>query len=257
MKTMLQTMTLRFLIAFQFLTIIPVRIRAPFGAPELAQAMGFFPVVGALIGLATAGCWAGAGWLIGPGAAAVCAVAALAVVTGGLHLDGAADLADALGSGKDREEKLRIMADSRVGAMGAAAVALVLLTKTALIGSLPRHDVWLAIVVMAAASRCGMLVPALAFGYGRKEGGTAAPFVENLAPGTVAAAVLLTFVLAGVALHAAGLIAVAVALAAAWFAGWGAARILGGVTGDVLGAVNELGELVWLAAFEAALHRLL
>ncbi|MEK7476055.1 MAG: adenosylcobinamide-GDP ribazoletransferase [Candidatus Coatesbacteria bacterium] len=247
-------MMLGFPIALQFLTVIPVRIRAAFGGPELARAMAWFPVVGALLGLLAAGVLVGWTRFVGPGAAAAVAVAVLAVVTGGLHLDGVADLADALGSHKSREEKLRIMDDSRIGAMGAATVALVLILKVALIASLPRSIAWTALVAMAAASRCAMLVPAVAFPYARREGGTAAPFVEYLGPVTVAVAVALTAALAGGLFHVAGLVATTVVLVAAWLAGAVAARALGGITGDVLGAVNELGELVWLAALPAALR---
>jgi adenosylcobinamide-GDP ribazoletransferase len=247
-------MILGFPIALQFLTVIPVRIRTAFGGPELARAMAWFPVVGALLGLLAAGALVGWTRFVGPGAAAAVTVAVLAVVTGGLHLDGVADLADALGSHQSRDEKLRIMEDSRIGAMGAVAVALVLILKVALIASLPRSIAWQALVAMAAASRCSMLVPALVFPYARREGGTAAPFVEHLRPGTVAVAVALTAALAGGLFHVAGLAAAATVLGAAWLAGALSARVLGGVTGDVLGAVNELGELVWLAALPAALR---
>ena len=93
---------MRFLIALQFLTIIPVAIRKRFGADELARSMIWFPAVGALLGLALAGANAVLSVFFAPLVTAAALAALLALMTGGLHLDGVADVADAMFSGKGR-----------------------------------------------------------------------------------------------------------------------------------------------------------
>lgn len=245
-------MILGFAIALQFLTIVPVRLRAAVGDAELSRAMGWYPVIGALLGLVVAGVYLVSGRYISPGVAPVLAVATAALLTGGLHLDGVADCADAAGAVKTREERLRIMDDPHLGAMGAAAIVIVLLLKCALIASLPGKTAWMALVAALAASRAGILVPAIAFPYARRDTGGTGSFLSQLRGETVAIAVILAAVLAGGLFPVPGLIATAAAIAGAWLTGWAASRVLGGVTGDVLGAANEVGELAWLAAFIAA-----
>src|SRR5262249_40082429 len=124
-----------FLVAVSFLTIVPVKAGVV-GSAELSRSLAFFPLVGLLLGVVLAGM----AWLIPPGATAglvgVGLTALLAVLTGGFHLDGLADVFDGLGGGRgDRERMLAIMKDSRIGAHGAAALVLVLMGKAfALVG---------------------------------------------------------------------------------------------------------------------------
>ncbi len=107
--------------AVRFLTRVPVPGR-PTDADDIAGAVGWFPLVGALVGLATAGIFHGASQVWPPGVAAVLGIAFGLMLTGGFHEDGATDATDGLGGGWTRERVLEIMKDSRIGAYGAMAL---------------------------------------------------------------------------------------------------------------------------------------
>jgi adenosylcobinamide-GDP ribazoletransferase len=238
---------MRFFIALQFLTIIPVRIKRIFGDKELAQSMFFFPFVGIVLGLALAGMQQAASLVFTVQVTSIMLVTVLAVLTGGLHLDGIADTADALFSCKDRNEKLRIMKDSRIGAMGAAALALTILLKASLVASIPSAIVVPTLIFFPAAGRCGQLLPALIYRYARGEVSTGS-FITKLSLRTVLPAFLLMMLLSAGLLQLSGICALAVVLAASMLAGKFIAAKLGGMTGDALGAINEGCEIVFLGA---------
>jgi vitamin B12 transporter len=242
---------MRFFIALQFLTIIPVRIKKRFGEDELARSAFFFPLVGIILGLALGGVEMAASQVFPVFPVSVILIAVLAALTGGLHLDGLADTADALFSGKGREEKLRIMKSGQIGAMGASALALTLLLKAALISSIPGKIVSATLILFPASSRCGLLLPALIFRYARPEGGTGKPFIGPPSGGrlrTVLAAVILTVLFAAGLLFLVGLIALGIVFAVAVSVGKLIASKIGGLTGDALGAINEVCEITFIGA---------
>ena len=115
--------------AVRFLTVLPWPGARSCEPAAVARAAWAFPVVGLLVGACSTAAGLAAAWLFGPPLHVIAAVAASAVVTGGLHLDGLADSADALFSWRSREKKLEILRDSRTGTMGALALFLVLATK--------------------------------------------------------------------------------------------------------------------------------
>jgi len=234
-------------VAAMLLTRLPAG-RLSGHVPTLAEARWAWPLVGAGIGaLMWAACAGAAALGLPSGVSALLAVAAGVLVTGGLHEDGLADLADGFGGGRERERKLEIMRDSRIGSYGVLALAIVLGLKVqamaGVAGSAP--PLW-PFVALAAGSRFAMLAvlevlpPARADGLGHAAGqaGGWRPWA-GLA---VALAVLLP--LGGAAL---GLVA-AMALAAVAMAAL-AKRQIGGQTGDVLGAVQQVSDCAgWLAA---------
>ena len=173
-------------------------------------------------------------------------VALLAALTGGLHLDGVADVFDALGGGRgDKQRMLDIMRDSRIGAHGAAALVLLLLAKVAAVAELlARRDLG-GLLAFPAVARWAV-TPAIVFHpYARAEG-TGRAFNGEARPWEVAGATVL-LALALVAVGPRLLVPAAGALAAATlFALW-LRRRLGGLTGDVYGASIELAEVVTLA----------
>ena len=231
-------------IAFGFLTRVPV----PTGAVlprELGRAVAWFPAVGAVLGAMLAGLAHVLDGRLAPSLVAVAVVALLAAVTGGLHLDGVADVFDALGGGRgSRDRMLAIMRDSRIGAHGAAALALLLAGKLAAIAALVAHGRAWPVFAAPVAARWAV-VPLIAwFPYARPDGlGTA--FHDHAGAAQVAGAT----VLAALALGGFGAPMVAPALAALatalGLALW-LTRRLGGLTGDVYGAAIELAELVFL-----------
>lgn len=231
-------------LALAFLTRLPVRVGAH-AARDVGRAVAFFPLVGLVLGLVLA---LAARLLAGrvPGSvAAVLLAALLAVLSGGLHLDGLADTFDALGaSGASRVLRLEILRDSRIGAHGAAALALGLLLKVTALHAVLATPSLATIVLFPAVGRLAAVPVVLLFPYARTEGLGAAFHAYALPRDALAAAAIVLValgVLDGAAWRAA-LAAVLVALAFASFV----ARRLGGVTGDVCGAVIELAEIVFL-----------
>jgi adenosylcobinamide-GDP ribazoletransferase len=197
-------------------------------------------VVGALVG-ACAGLVAfGADQVLTPFLAAGIAVVFEALVTGGIHLDALADCADGLG-GHTRERALEIMRDGSIGAFGATALALDLLLKTGAVAEL--LDGWSTLPTLAAAFALGRAAPlalAWALPYARPEGGSGSVLADQAGAATLAGGLALGVALAAglVGLRSVALVAGAVVPVLA--VGWMAARRLGGVTGDVLGAALEL-----------------
>jgi adenosylcobinamide-GDP ribazoletransferase len=229
-------------LAVTTLTVLPVRA-GRIDRRAAAVAMSVAPFVGGLLGLVLAGVLAvleraGAPELVAAG----CTVAAGALLTRGLHLDGLADTVDALGSYRDGGAALEIMKKPDIGPFGVAAVALALLTQTAAVAAL---DPW-ALVVAWAAGRLGVTlacrrtVPAArATGLGALVAGTVPTPVAVLLTVAVAAA-------AGAAGRWQGPVAVAAAALAALLLVRHAARRFGGITGDVIGAAVEVATTVAL-----------
>jgi adenosylcobinamide-GDP ribazoletransferase len=230
--------------AFAFLTRLPVW-SGPLRDEDLGRSVSFFPVVGLVLGLVLTGLASLLADVVPATLAAVALVALLAALTGGLHLDGVADVFDALGGGRgDRQRMLDIMKDSRIGAHGATALVLVLLAKVYALAELVARRDLAGLLAFPAVARWSV-TPAIVFHpYARAEG-TGRAFNGEARPWEVAAATAL-LALSLVALGPRLLVPAAGALAAATlFALW-LRRRLGGLTGDVYGASIELAEVVTL-----------
>jgi adenosylcobinamide-GDP ribazoletransferase len=231
--------------AFAFLTRLPVW-SGPLRDEDLGRSVTFFPIVGLVLGLVLTGAGSLLAGALSPTLGAVGLVAVLAALTGGLHLDGVADVFDALGGGRgDRQRMLDIMKDSRIGAHGAAALVLVLLAKVLAASEvLARRDLP-GLLAFPAIARWAV-TPAIVFHpYARAEGTGRAFSGAARAWEVVGATALLALAL--FALGPRLLVPAAGALAAATvFALW-LRRRLGGLPGDVFGASIELAEVVALA----------
>lgn len=250
-----------FLIAVQFFTRIPVTGRLAqwvgFSPQMLTASAVHFPGVGWLVGALCALAWWLVAWGWGPGAWAAVAATALGLwVTGCFHEDGLADTADALGGHVDRDRALVIMKDSRIGSYGAAALALALLAKCALLTLLAGQGVQAAVVGLLAAhvlSRAAPLWLLWRLPYVADEAGSKSkPLASTVHLGGLLRASL--WVLPAVALlawHWGGLRVVGVLLAVALVVAYMhrlLKRRLGGFTGDTLGATQQLAELAVYAA---------
>jgi adenosylcobinamide-GDP ribazoletransferase len=238
-----------FRVALEFLTIIPLPARLGGGAAteaDLAAARYAFPIVGLAIGFALASL---SGALSSAHAAPLLAsfvlVAAGTAITGGLHLDGLADSSDGLFLFGDADRRLTVMRDPHVGSFGLLAIVLTILGKFAALAPLMGRRRALALLGAAAVSRTLILVAAGLAPYARRQG-TGKAFIEATTVidslWSVVAALALGALLAGED----GLIASAAALVVAWSVTHIANQRLGGVTGDILGAVVELAELAYL-----------
>jgi adenosylcobinamide-GDP ribazoletransferase len=223
--------------AVAFLTILPVRQRS-FEEADLADSLVYFPLVGLLLGsgLLTMACMAH--HFLSPHLTALCIVAVLVVATGGLHIDGLADVFDGLSSSRDPDRALAVMRDSRIGALGATALVLVLATKTAALTEVVgKDDVWI-IFSFPALARWATTIIVVAHPYARSEG-LGKPFRLATARHVIfASAWLVALVVADGSVRFAALVTLTTVLL---FAYW-VRRRLGGLTGDAYGAAIELGE---------------
>ena len=235
-------------LALSFLTILPVG-RLPDASPEaMAKLPGLYPAVGLVIGALACPAFLALDWAGLPNLAEAVLLAALSIVlTRGFHLDGLADCADALLSHRPLERKLEILKDSHLGTFGVAAIMLDILLKVALFSALISGGKILgALILHQAFGRLSASAVAL---WGRnavQKPGLGFYMIEGCRYKELGLALLTSF-LAGLIL--AGLAGVFVCLAALALGCilvrvWKAA--LGGVTGDLLGASVELGELLSL-----------
>lgn len=238
--------------ALVFLTRVPLDITSQ-GRPALARAAPLFPVVGGLVGLLGAGAYWVAWWLGLAGfLSALIAVAVMVLATGALHEDGLADVADGLGGGHTRAQKLDIMRDSTLGAYGALALMLALLARVGALANLGLPESVAPAILGAAIVSRAAIVPAMLLPPARSDGraveagmpARSAVFLA-LAIGLAAALALLPPVTA--------LSATASALVATWLLAAIAIRQLGGITGDVLGAVQQVAEIAFLLALASTL----
>jgi adenosylcobinamide-GDP ribazoletransferase len=247
-------------VALALLTRLPMGPSGDAEAPDIARAGRVMPLAGALIGLVGAAAfWLSGGLGLPPLVSGLVAVAATILFTGAFHEDGLADTADGLGATAERARRLEIMRDSRTGTYGALALILSVglraaaLAAIAASGAAPGAGA-VAVALISAHALARALPPAvmawvplarsdgLAAGAGRPEPAQAW-FALGL--GALIALLLLDFGTAVAAMAAAGLAAGALVLLAR-------ARI-GGYTGDVLGAIEQVGEVAVLLAAAAVL----
>lgn len=231
-------------IAFGFLTRLPVK-NALVEDADLGRSLSWFPIVGMALGLALVGTERLLRGYLSADLVAVGLVALLAALTGGLHLDGLADVFDALGGGRgDHQRMLAIMRDSRIGAHGAAALCLFLITKVFTVRAVLRHDAVWQLFAFPILARWAVIPLVIFFPYARVEG-LGRPFHGYGRPLHFAVATCLTSALVawtGVHVIVPGVSALAVTLGM----GLWLKRRLGGLTGDVYGAAIELSEIVFL-----------
>jgi adenosylcobinamide-GDP ribazoletransferase len=221
--------------AVSFLTRVPVGggERRP---EELAGFVPWFPVVGAGVGLAVAATYAASRMLLPPLPAATLAVVAGIGLTGAFHEDGLGDTADAFAGGWDRDSTVRILKDPRLGTFGVLAVAASLLLRVGAVAALAPGAALAALPAAHALSRAAAVATMAALPAAAETG--------------LGASYALALALALLGLPALG--AAAAAAVAAALLGRLAVRRIGGVTGDVLGAVEQLAEMLTLLAAVAA-----
>ena len=247
----------QFVVAWQFLTIIPVsRRHHVIESEQLAASMAWFPAVGLAVGGILAGAMSLFEIALSRAVSDGLVVVLLIVLTRGLHLDGLADTIDGWGGGRTPEQRLAIMRDPRIGAMGAMALIVSLGLRYLGLSALPDHGRWLAIASMPLVGRWAMAVGGLRMPYARPEGGMARPFLDHLRIHHV----LFAAVFAGTWLIwsfglAGGLGVLAVSGLVARGIAFLSHRLCGGITGDVFGLINEITEIAFVIAVPALMSR--
>jgi adenosylcobinamide-GDP ribazoletransferase len=232
-------------LAAGFLTIVPVGGGSATAA-EVAASLGWFPLIGFILGAILAGADYMLAFFIASAVRSTLLVLALTAITGAVHLDGLADTADALAAGHDRVRALEILRDSRIGTFGAAAVFFVLALKVTALAS-AAHSRTIALYLAPGIARWVMVAVPYRLTYLREYGaGSALLGVQaerNLRVASIVTS--LALLLTGSVLAIRGVV---VAVILMWMFRIFYARWLGGITGDLIGAA---GEIVEAAAFIA------
>jgi adenosylcobinamide-GDP ribazoletransferase len=231
-----------FLLALEFLTILRVRRNAGYDPAAIGGSVAWFPIVGLLIGGLLVAADAASSWLFPVYLVPVLVLVASTVITGALHLDGLADTADGLFGGHTPERRLEVMRDSRTGSFGVVAVVLALLLSYASLLSMTDASRRAILLVAPAISRMMMVLAILRFPYARPSG-LGRAFKDNPPRGWLVALGVLVLVisLAGVVWLFA-LLSIA-GLGLVLLIGWFVSRRLGGLTGDIYGAIGVLVEV--------------
>ena len=231
-------------VAFTFLTRLPVKHAAPIGKGELSAALWCAPLVGIAVGLAGAVVyWLAQALNVPTLAAAALAVAATVFVTGALHEDGLADVADGFGGGGTRERKLEIMRDSRIGTYGVCALILSFLLRVAALASLGNAGLVAAALVVAHAAGRAPFAAFMSLVPAARSDGLSAD-AGRPAQSSAAVATLFGFLALIVGLgFGAGVVAAILLCTGFGFMAWLCNRQIGGQTGDVLGALEQIGEI--------------
>ncbi len=230
-----------------FCTRLPLLQSMPLTGNSLSRAAWAFPVAGIVVGLIGAIVYGIVHRLgLPPWPAAGLSVAATMLATGCLHEDGLADTADGFGGGNTREQKLAIMRDSHIGAYGVCAVIISLVLRVSALASLPgAHAVVWALIASHTAARATMPALMLLLPPARSDG---LSFDAGRPPGeSVAAAAVIGFLILAICLHVGhGFLALLVLAVFVALMAWLATRQIGGQTGDVLGALEQVSEIAVL-----------
>jgi adenosylcobinamide-GDP ribazoletransferase len=213
---------------------------------ELARSMAFFPLAGLVIGLLLALGYYLLSFFFPNPLVLLLIIGLLALLTRGLHLDGFADTLDGLASGGTKEKILEVMRDSRIGAFGVIGLILLIGAKYLALDQISNSSIYNSLILMAVVGRNAMVLVCYRSPYARSSEGLAKPFLENLRTREVLISSALTF---GIAFLLIGVKGIAISLGIGLFSlGYRLffLKKLGGVTGDILGAANELAELLCL-----------
>lgn len=236
---------MKFLLALQFLTRIPITIAHIGDDQVMARSMSYFSLIGLLIGGAAAGLHYLLCLGFSPTVANLGAIIFIIFVTGNLHGDGLMDTADGIFGGRSKDRMLEIMKDSRVGSHGVMAGVLVVLLKFVLLGEMDQTSQMMALVLAPTMGRWAQVYGAARYPYARSNGGTGS-FTAHVGWRELVANSIVVLGLSLALLKMSAFILLGVALIGTiLFHGFIKGR-LGGITGDTLGAASEGIEILTL-----------
>jgi len=234
----------RFLIALQFLTVLPIKIKSEIAEEDFSRSLLYFPVVGVLIGLVLAGAALLSGFIPNPVVGVLILIISI-VITGGIHLDGFADTCDGFYGLRPKEKILEIMRDSRVGVMGVIGIFCLLSLKFTLIISIPQNALWKLLIMMTAFARWSQILACCTSDYAREEG-KARYFVEYAGKTELLVGSIFTVVLFLLLMKFKGVILLVLSsFPVLLFINY-VKKKLGGMTGDTIGATSEIAEVAVL-----------
>ena len=234
-----------FLIALQFITIIPVKKQLKYSEKEIAHSMLYYPFIGTIIGLILVLInFIGTQFLPTLVSDSLLLIF-FVLLSGGIHLDGLADSFDGLFGGKNKKDILKIMSDSSIGVYGVLAVVLLLLFKFTLLSELliVRKNIFL--IIVPTISRWAMVMAVYLFPYAKKEGFGKA-YKLYLKKKHVLGATFWVLLLTLILFFWKGALILGISFLIIWLIGDYITKKIDGLTGDNYGAINEILELVIL-----------
>ena len=235
----------KFLAALQFLTRISLKPDLVVDPVTFGRSMVYFPLVGVIIGSMLAVlAWLGNNFLT-PLVTAGLILTLEVAITGGLHLDGFMDTMDGLYSGRSRERILEIMKDSRVGAHSVMALVILFILKAALLVEIAPGLLIPGLILMPMVGRLGQVLAAVRFPYIRPEG-LGKLFKDYVGPSQLWPGIVLSLGASWLAFNYWGPLLITLMLAVMALQGKYITNKLGGLTGDVYGAICEISEVVFL-----------
>lgn len=227
--------------ALGFLTIIPVGTKRNFEEKDFGDALFFFPIIGLIIGFFLCLTFFVFSWL--PDTVSSLMILLVSVfLTGALHIDGFADTCDGLHSGYTKEKALEVMRDSRTGVMGVIGIACLLLAKFVLFSTISRPLLCNGLILMTVFSRWTQVFVCYKSNYARKMG-KAKIFIEQAKLVQVLTGGIFTFILFVFLMKLPGALIFLLAVIAVYIFRAFIIKRIGGMTGDTIGAVNEISEL--------------
>lgn len=244
MKALLAEFNL-FRTAIVFYTRLPLGKGLPYSPEALNQSTRYFTLTGMLVGIWSAGIWQAAFWLFGNPLAIGLSMAAAIVLTGAFHEDGFADFCDGFGGGWDKIRILEIMKDSRIGTYGTIGLIAMLGLKYLSLITVPTDKMWPVLIAAHAFSRLMPVVIIRTSQYVREDAlSKSKPIGQNITNGGLATASVFGLVpLAWLPAPVWGVVAAGLLLVY-FFRGY-LHRWIGGYTGDCLGALQQLSELLF------------
>ncbi len=247
----------KILLAFQFLTIIPIK-EIKVSEKEMGASSAFFPVVGLIEGLLLVLGAKGFFKILPAELTNGLLIVMITLINGGLHLDGLSDTFDAIALRGDKEKKLSVMKDGTIGPIGVIAIVLAILLKYLLFNALllnsSRITYYSSIFLMPVFSRWAM-VPAIFHSKSAREGGLGKIFIENIKLKGLLTATSLTvgFLLLPVfycslspVYYALFLSSIPVLYIFSLLSVWFCSKKFGGMTGDTFGALSEISGILFL-----------
>lgn len=234
------------LYALQLLTIIPIKIKAAVDERDLGRSTAFFPLVGAVQGAILVAANLLFLKFLPHDIASVLVLTVLILTNGGFHLDGFADTIDGLAGGNTKEERLDIMKDSRIGAIGVVAIVLLLLLKFLAINNLPSAAKNHILFLLPVMGRWSMVPMAYWANYARPTGGLGRAFTEHTGLKQLLLASFFALLPSVIFMKQAGTAYFIVLLLSTYLTILYFRKKLGGVTGDVFGFQSEITEVIFL-----------
>jgi adenosylcobinamide-GDP ribazoletransferase len=235
-----------FFTAMMFLTRIPCPSWVDHAPDSLAKSTVYFPLIGVLVGGIGALVYRLIACAYSPNFAALCGIATTVIITGAFHEDALADVCDGFG-GWTAQRRLEIMRDSRVGSFGVAGLVLLIGAKATLLGGMPISRAVAAFLAAHAVARWSSLIMIVRFPYVTDSDSLARPFAGAITPTRLLFGTLLAAATAALCSPATAIALFAITLLLCQGAGTFFRKWVGGISGDCIGAVNQLTELLCYA----------